>query len=179
MYYDLILIAILLFILIPTAIAGFSGAPTVPSPRMIVKKMVEAAKIKPGELVYDLGAGDGRILITAAKEHPDCRLVGFEYAPVTYAWARFKIFLYGLSKKIKLHWQNFYTQNLSHADVIFVYTSPHSMEKLRDKFEKELHSGTRVVSYAFDIKGWAPAEKVEIGHRKAPIYLYKIDRTIK
>jgi cyclopropane fatty-acyl-phospholipid synthase-like methyltransferase len=109
------------------------------------------AKIKKGEVVYDLGSGDGTALITAAKEFAAFG-VGIEIDPIRYWISKIRIQRNGLSKKIKVVRKNFFQQNIKSADVIFVYLVPKALDKLLPKFKKELKKGTRIVSFVYEMK---------------------------
>jgi cyclopropane fatty-acyl-phospholipid synthase-like methyltransferase len=114
------------------------------------RAICKLAKIKPGDLVYDLGSGDGTALITAAKEF-GASGVGIEIDPLRYWTSKVRIQRNGLSKRIKVIKQNFFKQNIKEADVVFVYLVPKALEKLLPKFKKELKKGTRIVSYVYEI----------------------------
>lgn len=157
------------------AYAGIIGAPPVPTPRKVVRKMLELAEIKQGEILYDLGAGDGRIIIMAAKDHK-AQAFGFELSPLSFLLAQIKILLSGTSGGAKLICRNFYNQNLSSASVITCFLRPKPMEKLKEKFECELKSGARIVSYAFCIPGWKPEKIAKVDGKTSPIYLYEIKK---
>jgi cyclopropane fatty-acyl-phospholipid synthase-like methyltransferase len=135
--------------------------------------MLSLADTKPGERLIDLGAGDGRIVITAASEF-GARALGVELHPERYAIIRNS----AAALKPNLHAvrQNLFNTDLSNADVVTMYLLPSVNEDLRRKLERELHSGARVVSHDFSIPDWTPT-RVEI--LQGPLglhalYLYKI-----
>ena len=134
--------------------------------------MMKIAGVKPGEIVYDLGAGDGRIVIIAANEF-GANATGFEIAVLPYLLGCIKIILKGLRGKARLKYNNFFTYDLSQADVICTFLTPPAMKKLKPKFEKETKSGCRIVSYAFSIPGWQPKEKNKPNEKTTAIYLYQ------
>ncbi len=147
--------------------------PFVPTPRPIVRRMLTLADTKPGERLIDLGAGDGRIVITAANEF-GARALGVELHPERYAIIRNT----APALKPNLHAlrQNFFQTDLSNADIVTMYLLPSVNEALRKKLERELHSGARVVSHDFSIPEWTPS-RVEI--LQGPLglhalYLYKV-----
>lgn len=162
-----------LFLILGTfAIAGFLAAPWVPLWRKDIRRMLRLAEVKPGEIVYDLGAGDARIITIAAKEF-GAKAIGFEIAFLPYILGCIKIRLLGLKGKATLKYANFYSQDLSGADVICTFLSPMAMEKLKPKFKKEMKPNCRVVSYAFKIPDW-PAAKIDKPDEKtAAIYIYR------
>ena len=177
MTWSLILVlALLVFLLVVIlgtfAYGGISAAPWVPIWQRDVDRMLALAAIKPGEIVYDLGAGDGRIVITAAQKY-HAQATGFEIAVLPYIIGYIRIQLAGVQKKARLRYRNFYDQDLSAADVIFTFLTPPAMEKLKSKFVKEIKPGARVVSYAFDIKGWEKTKIDKPNEKKAAVYLYQ------
>lgn len=162
-----------LFLVLGTfAWGGILAAPWIPVWRKDLKRLLDLADIKPGETLYDLGAGDGRIVIMAAKEY-NAKAVGYEIASLPYFFAYIKILVLGLRGKAKFKYRNFFKEDLSGADVIVTFLTPPAMEKLKPKFEKELKPGARVVSYAFSIKGWEPKQKSKPDKKTTAIYLYQ------
>ncbi|MFA6410235.1 MAG: hypothetical protein WCW26_01510 [Candidatus Buchananbacteria bacterium] len=163
---------IVIFLILGTlALAGFSAAPWVPLWKKDIRRMLKLAEVKPGEIVYDLGAGDGRIIIIAASEF-GALATGFEFAFLPYFLAWVKIKLLGLSKKAKLKYGSFFTQDLSQADVICTFLSTQAMERLSPKFKKELKPGCRIVSYAFSLPGFEP-KVVDKPEKMATVYVYQ------
>lgn len=156
----IIIIELILFslFLIPTLIAITKGAPWVPTPMNRVRKMLELAKIKEGEKIYDLGCGDGRFVHLASKKYK-AEAVGFELSPLVYLIA--KIFQPFWRSKAKIKFKNFHKVDLSDADIIVCYLLPNTLKALQEKFEKELKKGARIISYAFQIKDWKEIKKVE------------------
>jgi len=147
--------------------------PFVPTPRPIVRRMLNLADIKPGERLIDLGAGDGRIVMTAASEF-GARALGVELHPERYSIIRNNV----ASLKPNLHAlrQNFFQTDLSNADIVTMYLLPSVNEALRKKLERELRSGARVVSHDFSIPDWTPT-RVELIQGPVglhALYLYKI-----
>ncbi len=150
--YNLVLILVSggVLLMLATAIINIlMMVPYVPSKKKVVKHLVEIAKLKPGEKVYDLGCGDGRILIEAEKQAP-VKAVGYEAAPIPYLLAIIRRIFSG--SKFKISMKNFFSQDLSDADVIFCYLGPDCASKLAEKFKKECRAGTRVYSHTFKIE---------------------------
>jgi len=168
-----VLVLVNLFFLL-TLIGGLLGAsfgsPFVPSGKKIIAKMVKMAQIKPGEKVFDLGCGDGRILFEAEKAGGNC--VGVEIAPPIFLIAKLRKFLKKSKAKIRLG--NLFSQkDLKTADVVFLFLMPPVVEKFYREIWPKLKPGARVVSHAFEMKKLPPTEKIsrkESGH--APIYLF-------
>lgn len=173
----LIEIIILAAIFIPTMIAFLTGAPWVPTPEERVKRVLALAKIKPGERVYDLGCGDGRMVHLASKLY-GADAVGLELSPLVYALARIRNFF--LRSKSRILFRDFRGINYSNADALVFYLLPNVLKIMRHKFERELKPGSRVVSYAFEIEGWKPAY-VEPRNRDkhlGPIFVYEMPVSI-
>jgi SAM-dependent methyltransferase len=124
------------------------GGPWVPSSVQIVNRMMEMAKVGPEDVVYDLGCGDGRMLIAAAMRY-HARAVGIEIDPLRYIWCQFLITILGQRKRIRIIFGNFFKKDLSEADVVLCYLMPDVLTKLEKKFKQELRPGTRVVSNRF------------------------------
>ncbi|MEM3383797.1 MAG: class I SAM-dependent methyltransferase [Nitrososphaerales archaeon] len=149
-------------------------SPFVESPIQVVKKMLQLAEPKPGEILYDMGSGDGRILIIAAKEF-NLRCVGIEIRQDLFKRSLDEVKRLNLEDRIKIINADFFNVNISDADIVTLYLNSSANEKLRPKLEKELKVGTRVVSHDYEIKGWMPTKVVRndpIGHN---IYLYVFD----
>ncbi len=151
-----------------------SLAPYVPSPQEIVEKMLEAAEVKPGELVYDLGSGDGRVIITAAKKFK-ARSVGVEISPRLVKEARERIKREGLEDRCRVIQGDLREVDLSDADVVVLYLLTSSNELLRPRLERSLKPGARVVSHDFEIREWNPVRVVqaEAHGRIHSIYVYE------
>jgi len=109
------------------------------------------ADVQEGELVYDLGCGDGRVVVALANNSPAELIVGYEVSLIPYIWSRLRIIFLGLSKRIDVRYGDFLNRDLSSADVIFCFLTPMAMKRLQPKFEKELKKGTRIISYSFHI----------------------------
>lgn len=150
-------------------------APYVSSPQPIVVRMLEIARLRSGETLYDLGCGDGRILTTAAREF-GARAVGVELSPALVRRAREAVEKMGLQGQVQIIEGDLRNVDLSGADVVALYLLTEANEQLRPKLEKELRPGARVVSLEFRIRGWKPSrvEKVEAHRHPYTIYLYEI-----
>ncbi|MBL8178879.1 MAG: class I SAM-dependent methyltransferase [Bryobacterales bacterium] len=150
-----------------------SLAPFVPSPQNIVEKMLEAAQLKPGETVFDLGCGDGRVLVTAARQFR-AKAVGIELSPKIAQMARDIIKQQKLDGDASVIEGNLLEVDLSKADVVTLYLLTESNSRLRPNLEKYLKPGARVVSHDFEIKGWKPVrvEEVQAHRRSHKIYVY-------
>jgi SAM-dependent methyltransferase len=150
-------------------------APYIPTPQVIVDKMLEAARIKAGETVYDLGSGDGRIIITAAQRY-GANAVGVELSADLCRTANARVRALGLSGQVKVIHGNLLRVDLSPADVVTLYLLTSSNDRLRPNLEKYLKRGARVVSNDFEIRGWKPKEvlRVPAGGSTHTIYVYEM-----
>ncbi len=148
---------------------GPLGAPWVPTARRTVRKMLALAEVGPGDVVYDLGAGDGRLLILAAQEF-GARAVGIEIDPLRCLWIRLRVRALGLQDRVRVIRGNFFDQDLSEADVVVMYLMQKTNERLMHKFWRELRPNTRIVSRAFVFPGWEFAALDRDDH----LYLYRM-----
>ena len=132
--------------------------PFVPSPQFVVDKMIELAGVKKGDVVYDLGSGDGRIVIAAAKK--GAKAVGFEIDPELVGESRANIQKAGVQESAEIRNQDILTVDLSPASVVTMYLLPDVNLKLRPNLLSQLKPGSRIVSHSFDMGDWKP-DKVE------------------
>lgn len=153
--------------------AGFSGAPWVPTFNKNLLASFKLADIKARETVYDLGCGDGRWLTAAARLTGAKKIIGVEISLLPYVLAQVRRWLSPNRARIKVCWRNFYQLDLSGADVIYIFSLPKVMAKLEPKFKKELHPGARVVSLAFKLPNYQPAEVFKATANGMPLYLYR------
>jgi ubiquinone/menaquinone biosynthesis C-methylase UbiE len=153
-------------------------APYIPTPQAVVEKMLEAAHVKAGETVYDLGSGDGRIVITAAQKF-GARGVGVEISPDLCEKARARIRSLGLEDRVSMIHGSALRVDLRPADVVTMYLLTSSNERLKPNLERYLRHGARVVSNEFPIKGWKAHEVLVIrtAGMEHTIYLYQIGST--
>jgi protein-L-isoaspartate O-methyltransferase len=151
-------------------------APYYPTPLTIVEKMLDLGGLKAGEKMFDLGSGDGRIVIMAAqKYHADA--TGVEMADDLYRQSMQKIRSLGLEKTARIIHGDIFKQDYSPADIITVYLLPVSNDKVRPLLEKQLKKGTRVVSHDFPFRDWTPEKEITIEDdgegRSHTLYLYR------
>ena len=148
----------------------------VPTPQDVVDKMLELAEVKKTDVVYDLGSGDGRIVISAAQKF-GCRAVGYELDKELVAASRVKAEAAGVKSLVSFELQDLFTADLRDADVIAVYLLPQQLEKLIPQLEK-MKPGSRVISHQFEIPGVPPdaavvADSLEDG-AKHTLYLWTL-----
>ncbi|MBV9158508.1 MAG: class I SAM-dependent methyltransferase [Acidobacteriaceae bacterium] len=156
-------------------------APRTGSPEHAVDKMLEMASLKPGETLYDLGCGDGRILIAAAQRYR-VKAVGIEISNDLARTAAEKVKKAGLENAIKVVHGDFMQTDLSGANVVTLYLATTANDTLRPNLEHYLRPNTRVVSYDYPIPGWKPVETAESQGRHGAthmIYLYEVPDSIK
>jgi tRNA A58 N-methylase Trm61 len=153
-----------------------SLAPHVPTSEDVVRKMLELAELKSGEHLYDLGSGDGRIIIMAAKDF-GATTVGIELREdlVQYTWK--KIVELGLNDRVKVIRGDLLKADIKDANVVTLYLTTSANEKVAPKLESELRPGTRVVSYCFRMPSWEPTKTMNLETRT--IYLYTLPPTKK
>jgi len=147
----LVFILALLWILVP----AFYGLPPVPTKPERIRKALELVNLQPGEVLYDLGAGDGRVLLIAAREFR-AKAVGIEVGPIQCALIWLRAVARGFGNQIQVRWANFYKADLRDADIIFVYATSKEVVKLAPHLEKQLKKGARVVSISADFPEWEP-----------------------
>lgn len=158
----IILVLLAIFFIIPV----IRGAFYFPTFKETIEKMIVLAELKKGEKVVDLGSGDGRIVIAAAKA--GAQAYGYEINPILVWLSRFKIKVANLSKSAVIYQKSFWSENLSSYDVIFLYGIAHMMKKLEEKISKELKPGARIVSYKYNFP------TLPVFKKEGNIYLYKI-----
>lgn len=148
----LLFILIFLWILIP----ALYGLPPVPTKPERIRKALRLANLQPRETLYDLGAGDGRVLFIAAREF-GAKAVGIEVGPIQCALIWLRIRANGLENRVQMKWESFYKADLSGADVVFVYATSQEVVKLAPHVEKQLKEGARLVSISADFPEWEPS----------------------
>jgi cyclopropane fatty-acyl-phospholipid synthase-like methyltransferase len=133
--------------------------PFVRSTPAVIDRMLEMAQVKPGDLLYDIGSGDGAIVIRAAQKY-GVRGIGIEIDQDLVARARDNAFREKVDKLVEFRAQDAFTVDVSPATVVTLYMLPDFNAKLRPILDRQLKPGARVVSHDFDIPGWVP-DKVE------------------
>lgn len=159
--------------------ADDKGSPDVvfvPTPHDVVARMLETAKVREDDVLYDLGCGDGRIVVTAARKY-GCQGVGFDIDPQRVKESRELVKKYGVGEKVRIEQKNIYNVDLSKASVITLYLLPRMNEKLVPQFQK-MKPGSRIVSHAYEIPGYKPDKTFSIRSREDngehTIYLWTV-----
>ena len=156
-----------------TAVAGQAAAPAasrspdvvyVPTPQPVVDAMLKMANVRKGDILYDLGSGDGRIPVTAAREY-GVRAVGIDIDPERIAEANANAKKAGVTGLVTFRNADLFTSDFSEATVVTLYLLDSLNEKLRPKLLRELKPGTRIVSHAFRMGDWEPQRTAEVGGR--------------
>ena len=143
-----------------------------PTDRVTMRRLLVLSEIQPGEHLIDLGCGDGRFVITAAKEFGACA-TGIEIDPFRVLYAKIWIWLTGLAKRADVQRGNMYEVDVSHADVIVLFLSATSNFRLQKRLKAQLREGARVVSYYHPMWGWQP-DMVGEARDGYPIYVYRM-----
>lgn len=148
--------------------------PFVPTPQPVVRKMLELAGASPSDVVYDLGCGDGRIVITAVKEFNVKRAVCVELRDDLVETLKTTIEQEGLTHRIEIRHQDMFETDLSDATIVTLFLLTSINDELAPKFERELKPGTRIVSHEFRITRWLPLVSATVydGQVSHNIYLY-------
>ena len=137
--------------------------PYVPTPQPVVERMLEMAEVTKSDTVYDLGSGDGRIVITAAQKY-GARGVGIDIDPQRIKEARQNAKEAGVTDLVEFRQQDLFETDVSNATAVTLYLLPSVNLKLRPKLLNELEPGTPVVSHDFDMGDWEPEQTVEMGN---------------
>ena len=145
------------------------GLPWVPTGPRRIRRALQLARLRPGEVLYDLGAGDGRVLDIACREF-GARAVGIEISPMHCVIARLGIWFGGEGERAKIIRGNFLRADVSGADVVFAYLLREQAAGLRPRLESQLRPGARVVAVSADFEGWEPAAFDE----EALVFLYRM-----
>jgi ribosomal protein L11 methylase PrmA len=145
----------------------------VPTPEAVVEAMLQVANVSKNDIVYDLGCGDGRIPVTAARKY-GARGVGIDIDPQRIKEANENVAKNNVGDRVKIVQGDLFEQDLSQATVVTLYLLPSLNVKLMPKLMKELKPGTRVVSHAFDMGDWKPEKELDVEGRK--VYFWTIPK---
>jgi protein-L-isoaspartate O-methyltransferase len=163
-FLSIIILLILIYLIGRPIVQGALYFPT--SPRG-VREIMHLADVHGGQKIVDVGSGDGRVLIAAAKL--GAMAVGYEINPWLVWQSRRAITRAGVADRITVHWESFWRADLSQFDTVIVYGIPYIMQRLKKKLERELRLGTKVISNAFEIPGWVPLAR----ERKIIQYIFQ------
>jgi len=169
---QLIILILLVLFFLPIVRNSIIAAPPLGTKSKDVRRLIEVANVQAGEVVFDLGAGDGRLIIAAAREHPQAQIVGYELSPLHYVWCRLRLAIGGC-RQAKVRFKDFYQVDFGQADVVLCFLTPGALAKLRTKFEQEMRPGARFVSYIFPFEDLVPTEENRPTLQDLPIYVYE------
>jgi len=150
-FFILLFIIGLLWILVP----AFYGLPSVPTKETRIRKALKMVNLQPHETLYDLGAGDGRVLLMAAREF-GAQAVGIEIGPIQCMFIWLRIVASGFGNRIQIEWANFLKTDLSEADVVFVYATSKEVARLASHLGRQMKLHSRLVSISADFPEWEP-----------------------
>jgi SAM-dependent methyltransferase len=148
----LIVLSVLLWFYVPV----LYGLPYRPARTERIRKALNLANLQPDEILYDLGAGDGRVLLIAAREFK-ARAIGIEIGPLQCAVAWLRGAAGGLGSRVQIRWGNFLKTDLRDADVVYVYATSKEVIKLASTLKEQMKPGSRVVSISADFPEWEPS----------------------
>ncbi|MDO8496028.1 MAG: methionine biosynthesis protein MetW [bacterium] len=163
------ILALILFIFLGSfAYAGMLAAPWFPTWSRDIERFLKLAEIKPGQKFYDLGCGDGKLVFAAAGAGAEA--VGFEISLLPYLIAISRSFYV---QNAKIIFKDFWKQNLSDADVVYIFLTPKVNPRAKEKLEHELKKGAKVIAYTWPIEGWQ-LTKTDLTPGQPPMYLYSM-----
>lgn len=149
-----------------------TDVPYVPTPQPVVETMLELAQVGEGDVVYDLGSGDGRMVLTAAQQF-SARGVGIEIVPELVEQSRSYARLAGVSDRVQFYRANLFDTDLSEATVLSIYLLPEVIERLLPKIRREMDPGDRVVSHNYGAELWPPDSTIRVDPDHV-VYLWTI-----
>lgn len=151
----------------------YTGVPYAGTPKNVLDKIFDAVDLKSGQIVYDLGCGDGRVLFAAEKRGARC--IGFELSPAAYLRARVLKIFHRSRAKIKL--KNFFSAKLKDADVVFCFLVGKVMKRVERRLDSQLKPGAKVICYGFDLPGWNAVKTILPDPKKdrtqSPVFIYE------
>jgi SAM-dependent methyltransferase len=166
-----LLATVVLFGLAACARVPGQEVPDVRTPLVVVNEMLRLASVSADDVVYDLGSGDGRIVIAAARDR-GARGVGLEIDPALVAQSTERARRLGLAERVSFVQQDLLQAELRPATVVTLYLSPDLNRRLRPKLLAELRPGSRIVSHAFDMGDWAPTRTLQVSSNEGSHTLY-------
>ena len=162
-----LLIIVLLVLLVDIVWAIVIGSPWTPASKGVVRKMLDMAEVGPKDVLFDLGSGDGRIIVEAAFRNR-AKAVGIEADPLRVLWSRLTIARLDLQDSARVVRGNFFHHDIGEATVVTAFLMQGTNRKLKPKLQRELKPGTRVVSHVWTFEGWVPT-MIDV---KDKVYLY-------
>ncbi len=180
---SLLLVVGLMWIQTAAPVSAQEGkiVPYVPTPQEVVDRMLELAQVKKGDVVYDLGSGDGRIVVTAAKKY-GVKAIGFEIDPQRIKESHENIKKAGVENLVEIRLQDIRTVDLSAASVLTMYLLPEVNLMIRPAIWKQMKPGSRIVSHDFDMGDWKPLKTEHIKDGSSwdhTLYLWHVEAAKK
>jgi precorrin-6B methylase 2 len=163
----ILLVMVLIILLVSIIWPILIGSPWTPSSKRAIRKMLDMAEVGPEDTLFDLGSGDGRIVVEAAGRNR-ARAVGIEADPLRVLWSRLKIARLGLRGYARIVRGNFFHLDISKATVVTLFLMQGTNQRLKPKLQRELKPGTRVVSNTWTFEGWSPTKT----DAKDRVYVY-------
>lgn len=172
--FSILVLVISIIVFSVVVFPAFFGSPWHPLLPRTIREILDFSDIKPGEKIYDLGSGDGRVLIQAAR-HYDAVGVGLEIDPLKVWVSRKLARMAGVSHRVRIERKNFNHFDFSDADIIYVYLTHQALDGLIPKILPYLKSSTRIVSYRFCLRGLQPSKT----NNKQNLFMYRLDKGTK
>lgn len=169
---SLIVVLLLIFFVFFGILTDFLGAPFVPTSSKMIREILDQSNLKKGQIFIELGSGDGRVVRFAVKNY-GVSGIGIEFHPLLVWYSNFVSKITGL-KNIVFKRQNFFSTDLSKANVLFLFLLPKALKKLRPKILKECKKGTLIISHGFKIEDWNKYLVKKQNRELFPTYYYKI-----
>lgn len=166
---SIVLISVAVFLIVLFVIYSYHfikdiKAPYIPLPKKALQSVVKAMAIKSDDIVYDLGCGDGRVLIECCRNEPKAKYIGIDKSLIAITMAKINLIINkNLSKNIKIRRNDILKEDLTMASCIYMYLYPKVLDKLIPKLEKELTPGTKVISCSFPLKNRQPVQTISLG----------------
>jgi precorrin-6B methylase 2 len=147
----------------------------VPTPHPVVEQMLKLAKVGPNDVVYDLGCGDGRLVVAAVKQFGASRAVGIDIDPERIEESTRNVKEAGVADRVTIRQEDLFEADIHDASVVTLYLLHSLNMKLRPKLWKDLKPGTRIVSQTFDMGDWKPDQEIEVEGRR--VFLWTVPKT--
>lgn len=172
-FFAILILAFSLLLTITALVSLFFRVPFVPTQQNMIDKVLKKAGLKAGKTIIDVGCGDGRIVVQAAKKK-NVKAIGYEIAPMVFLIAKLRQLIF--NSKAKIYFRNFFNESLKNADIIFCYLMPAEMQKLAAKAKAECKKGTKIVSHTFHIEGMKPKQiiKKNAENKTPTFYFYQL-----
>ncbi len=163
--------AFVVFIVGTALYAGITTAPFAATPKKFLRQALASADLRPGDVLCDLGCGDGRVLIAAARDF-GARAYGCDLSYFRFLLSKLYILACGLRGKAGVAWRDLYKEDVGSADVVFVWLRPPAHAQLEEKFNRELKPGARVVTYSSPLPFWEPERILWPDPQRGRVFVY-------